>query len=147
MVLGVVLSLILLVVIRMMCASYRDTGGRPQQQQQRTKIIRHKQRQGEDQPQQVQLQQQQPGPPHQGVEVGQHQYPMGLMTIPEYGGDESYSDQQEYIPYPHYYYPHPHYLHYPPYTEGEEGGEMGEAGPLPYAHVRYANSETVLYTV
>ena len=71
---------------------------------------------------------------------------MGLVTIPEYGGDESYSEQQEYIQYPHYYYPHPHFLHYPPYTEGEEGGEMVEAGPLPYAHVRYATSDTV-YTV
>ena len=71
---------------------------------------------------------------------------MGLVTIPEYGGDESYSEQQEYIQYPHYYYPHPQFLHYPPYTEGEEGGEMVEAGHLPYAHVRYATSDTV-YTV
>ena len=71
-------------------------------------------------------------------------YPvMGLVTIPEYGGEE------QYIQYPHYYYPQPHYLHYPPYTEGGEGGEGGEmeeAGALPYAHVRYANSDTV-YTV
>ena len=80
----------------------------------------------------------------------QAEYPvMGLVTIPEYGGEESYHDQQEYIQYPHYYYPHPHYLHYPPYTEGGEegeGDEMEEARALPYAHVRYANSDTV-YTV
>ena len=143
-VLGVVLTLIILVVFRMMCASYR--GGQQQQQQPRTHHIRHKHRQGQDQSQQLHHHQQQ----QQGVEMQQAEYPvMGLVTIPEYGGEESYHDQQEYIQYPHYYYPHPHYLHYPPYTEGGEegeGDEMEEARALPYAHVRYANSDTV-YTV
>ena len=62
------------------------------------------------------------------------------MTIPEY-------PEQGYLQYPHYYYPH--YLHYPPYTEGQEqleGEPEGGDTAVPYAHVRYANSDTV-YTV
>jgi len=157
-VLGVVLSLILVVVVRMLCASYRD--GR-QQQQHNTKTVRHKHRTAHHhQHQHHQQQRQQEYEQQQGEEEGlPPQHPVvGLVTIPEYpGGVESYHDQQGYVQYPHYYYPH--YLHYPPYTEGIEGvegvhgvhgvdGQEGEEGAtaVPYAHVRYANSDTV-YTV
>ena len=149
--LGLVLTLILLVVLRMMCASYRDTGRQQQQQPQKPKTVRHKQR--PPQPQQPQHLHQQQDRVEEAGEEARHPHPMvGLMTIAEYpGGVESYQDQQGYLQYPHYYY-HP-YLHYPPYTEGEPGQEAGDGqeegqvvAGVPYAHVRYATSDTV-YTV
>lgn len=145
-VLGVVLTLILLVVLRMMCASYRDTAR--QQQHHKPRPVRHKQRPDQLHHVQQQEEQEQAG----GGERQPPLHPMvGLMTIAEYpGGVESYPEQEGYLQYPHYYYPH--YLHYPPYTEGEPGQEGAglEEGQVvagvPYAHVRYATSDTV-YTV